>query len=89
MLKHTPGPWAVNSEHLTVLAEDSGYVCKVAGPGPNDPESLANAHLIAAAPELLAAAELALTAVADPADWNFKARPALMAAIAKAKGGAK
>uniref|UniRef100_UPI0039F738BB hypothetical protein n=1 Tax=Sulfuriferula sp. GW6 TaxID=3345112 RepID=UPI0039F738BB len=40
-----------------------------------------------AAADLMAAAELALEAAADPYDWNTKARPALLAAIRKAKGG--
>lgn len=50
--KHTPGPWRVNTEHLTVIADD-GHVCKVAGPSCEDAETIANARLVAACPELL------------------------------------
>ena len=43
-------------------------------------------NLANTAPELLEACKLALISVVDPADWNLRARPALMAAIRKAEG---
>lgn len=57
MTKHTPAPWIPN-RNLTVWASvDNSLIAQVAGPRDNDPdpESNANAHLIAAAPELLEA----------------------------------
>lgn len=81
--KHTPGPWvtlkrfgsqeitSINGELICVLASTS-YSDHVPG----------NTHLIAAAPELLAALE-AITAITDR---NHVAWDKARAVIAKAKG---
>lgn len=54
--KHTPGPWHVyKGRGLYVDSSTAGLVCKVAEN--RSAEKEANAHLIAAAPELLAALE--------------------------------
>lgn len=91
--KHTPGPWAVvekttnygTKEKLASVQAGAGFVAQRIGE--------ADAHLIAAAPELLAA-------LIECADWledEFAGRPQgdsepfldrARAAIAKAKGEA-
>lgn len=81
MNKHTPGPWFVDA-HNNVLAEG----CLVAFPSvaAGLEKQEANARLIAAAPELLAALEC-LCSFDKPLiqeDWD-NARDA----ITKAKGG--
>jgi hypothetical protein len=57
-VEHTPGPWFVDRESphapLCIKPYPGRVVCDVEGA---DPESIANARLIAAAPELLAACE--------------------------------
>jgi hypothetical protein len=52
--KGTPGPWHVSNEGCMLIRDDAGLsiVAKYVG-YTNDEEELANAHLIAAAPELL------------------------------------
>ena len=57
VIRHTPGPWDVDSNgpgHEVVLARRSrGSHAVAAVQGTDDPaENLANAHLIASAPEL-------------------------------------
>lgn len=74
--KHTPGPWIIG-------AFESG---KAAVDGPNGEEvtgwvELRDAHLISAAPDLLAACEALLAG-------SSKAAPLARIAIEKAKGGA-
>lgn len=59
MRKHTPGPWAVNPINAQVDAFKDGEaipVCRMLWPTTerSAAETEANAHLIAAAPELLA-----------------------------------
>ena len=98
--QHTPGPWVV---YQNAICTDDGKANEIAkltrygvwmddgAPyGPHNPIGDANARLIAAAPELLAALE-AMTAAFD---WQApNANPAINAAveaahtaIAKAKG---
>ena len=84
--KHTPGPWAVGGR--LVIAEKYGSVCAV-----DDGQSdyVANARLIAAAPELLAALK-AITDELGVPDPGYPAPVAnaaeiARAAIAKAEGG--
>ena len=84
MSKHTPGPWSVGgpTEYAYQLRIDPS-IGVVYGGGE---EVQANAHLIAAAPELLEALDYAL-AVADEGlrlgpEWREKTR----AVIVKAKG---
>ena len=57
MSKFTPGPWHLFDE-LTICAKDNGSVAFAYGPSfparsPIGREAMANAHLIAAAPDLL------------------------------------
>ena len=97
MSKHTPGPWCANRFSIMAKGSTDTYSGTVWGciarveelyawdsegrgwstSGDRD----ANAHLIAAAPELLEALEIALDCAGD-AWWAEKAE----AAIAKAKG---
>jgi hypothetical protein len=49
---HTPGPWRVEGKEVVSLDR---FVCLIDSHGPDDTEKRGNAHLIAAAPELLAA----------------------------------
>lgn len=68
MTKHTPGPWEVNTDGedvfvlSTYTAPDRPHGTFICGQVNNDgdPENLANAELIAAAPELLAACNAVL-----------------------------
>lgn len=88
-MKHTPGPWTI--EDINVLSIRAkgfcGAICDVHWPlslPASHPEAEAvrhaNANLIAAAPDLLAACKAALPASKGEVRW------AIMAAIAKAKG---
>lgn len=99
-MAHTPGPWAYDEDSSEVYSEADGYgtgwIALVKGnddAGVSFPETmrLANARLIAAAPELLAA----LMGVADGCEYRLRKgedsgdRAALRlcrAAIAKATG---
>lgn len=94
-VNHTPGPWTakrINNStgetlyHIHMFVEPS--VCGMWAP-PGNIEAKANAHLIAAAPELLAACEaakLAFRAIGQrEKDYSYELR-LLNEAIAKAKG---
>ncbi|MHC3750731.1 hypothetical protein ACYKDZ_17825 [Stutzerimonas stutzeri] len=100
MTKHTPGPWLVEGRTVYALNDDgynrfSALVQDAHTPGD---ELEANARLIAAAPDLLEAAELALEVaegwIHDQLDGTGIAGEALgkldsvRAAIAKARGEA-
>ncbi|WP_157778785.1 hypothetical protein [Massilia violaceinigra] len=89
---HTPGPWFAKgryigtANHMSYIAECSDENCNWA----NTPMSVANARLIAAAPELLAALQAVLHQVkqgpyvfADSDAYRFA-----LAAVAKATGAA-
>lgn len=87
--QHTPGPWRIgtappNGEQT--IGNLSGMMVAVATSGGTmrAPETLANAHLIAAAPELLAALQGLLQAL--PSATTHPAIKAARAAIAKATG---
>lgn len=97
-VKHTPGPWFVTGS-MTKYVEariPGGLVQEVAACGPTQADGgygdqqQANAKLIAAAPDLLAALQLALYALAHcAADRGYqtlqnKAAHAANSAIAKA-----
>ena len=85
MSKHTPGPWfAENDGDQWQVWHNEGiaHIADVSGGVKPDPTGEANAHLIAAAPELLAVAEYALE-VSDK--WGALHQMAT-AAIAKARG---
>jgi hypothetical protein len=98
---HTPGPWVANSAADVVLADDpASVIAWCSSPDSlddGDAPSMANARLIAAAPELLHALKAALAfisaSVADPdtTDEMAEAWIALLdaqpnAALAKAEG---
>ena len=64
MTKHTPGPWFAVGAWVEVEDDNVAYICtchpddiQQGHLGRSDAEIMANARLIAAAPELLAAAQ--------------------------------
>ena len=81
--KHTPGPWFYRGPTGFVgTVKGSKMVASVYGDDPNcfeDGRQIANSLLIAAAPELLAAAKLALSIIGFG-----KEHDAISAAIARA-----
>lgn len=87
---HTPGPWeykepygAVAVKGKTVCMTDNHYVATEWAPFPESEERRANGRLIAAAPELLAAVEAALS-VDIPLRYGI--REQMESAVLKAKG---
>ena len=100
---HTPGPWTVE-DNFTIMADVGAHICKVSEPddfpcldqdeGTQShvlAECGANARLIAAAPDMLAALKsLAAVAVWGPEDDDREefdqAMKAAQAAIARAEG---
>ena len=97
MSKHTPGPW-YNSGFDILRGKAGAQVARVGSEAPHtrngtkeyeDLEMYANAHLIAAAPELLKECESALKILEYLAKCdacNEVELASLKAAIAKAKG---
>lgn len=95
--KHTPGPWKTDLEKHDAPHQDIkissphmlGEICRVWQDDAchdNNPEQIANARLIAAAPELLEALEdLASESVETFAHWP-DLKKQVYAAITKAKG---
>jgi hypothetical protein len=104
-MKHTPGPWQWHKldgrddpDHFNALESEGGTVltyqvtCSDPNPDTTIEVSEANARLIASGPDLLAAAQAALTyldsfAVSTGAGYDA-ARANLKAAIAKATNNA-
>jgi hypothetical protein len=95
--RHTPGPWRVNGFNKRgdrVVGDLDGGVANVYCEEDSvraDPIGEANAHLIAAAPDLLDACKLAHSYFhnregRDLADLGLDASKALTSAIAKAEG---
>jgi len=91
--KHTPtpGPWFVTRGHQSKLvrgihAATRNIVNFHGLAAPSSQESQANACLIAAAPELLAAAENALRVFISEGHEHYREVEELRAAIAKAFG---
>ncbi len=95
-MAHTPGPWTILPNRVCVIgpcAEDEGgsaLVAMCAAARRDNDECAANARLIAAAPELLAALEelLAFSAdvVSSPNTTLGRLHNAAEAAVARAKG---
>ena len=91
--KFTPGPWRYDrtngspttGEHMIAGAKP-GYLAEVRDCGSGDVR--ANAHLIAAAPDLYAALYALLKANLSCDDDNIDAADAARAALAKARGEA-
>lgn len=92
MSKHTPGPWALNGPwHIqaeTPMNDPTGKrVVALITPcrGASQAEREANAHLVAAAPDLMAALHTAADALSPPRNQEeIKALAVVRAAIAKA-----
>jgi hypothetical protein len=60
--QHTPGPWKLGvstttlcSTHKRVVADSGAFICRIEGADFSREDDVANARLIAAAPELLEA----------------------------------
>lgn len=90
--KHTPGPWELQNHHTYATVSRKGLtISKTKKLQHCWDEQLANARLIAAAPELLEAAKEARQALWDYTDedaaWATEAMRLLTAAIAKATSG--
>ena len=89
MSKRTPGPWiATDAPHVITDWPKVGFLttvanCRIGGGGVD--EWMANARLIAAAPELLDAAKL-VDSLLYALGWNGNEASILRAAIAKAEG---
>ncbi len=79
----TPGPWHQSTSSPDVVLARSVVVAFSLRPGGSYLESIANARLIAAAPDLLRAAELVLAT--QPLDASASAL--LLDAVVKAAGG--
>ena len=89
MSKHTPGPWEIQTttglqiyitQPQNILNRKPGFYAEVRRFTTNVDEVKANANLIAAAPDLLEACEIAL------ASDDRNVQHVLRSAIAKAKG---
>lgn len=98
-MKHTPGPWKFTdtpeTEHHLIDGNGTHKVPVAVIERQDDNNSKANAHLIAAAPELLEALEWGMKHVLAPAQklpgtskYYFNMYDKACAAIAKAKGEA-
>lgn len=94
MTLHTPGPWHTSTTHsgaaVDIGAANGANVTLVSGPTENGADEFrANARLIAAAPDLLAALEFIVSpqpysATQEWRDNVKKGREMALAAIAKA-----
>lgn len=97
-MRHTPGPWKIcdhGEDTIAITDELQDYGICVVGSAPIK-QVRANAHLIAAAPEMLAALQKALPFLIDLAqasddESNYRAdtndfRKKIEAVIAKARG---
>jgi hypothetical protein len=88
---HTPGPWKCGPD-LTVVHEHSGVIARLASTRGKFEWEAANARLIAAAPDLLAALTDLLAMCERQADFNDDGDGGMFArsnaAIAKATGSA-
>lgn len=93
-VKHSPGPWAIHHGiGQNVYIYGANTVCQITNPSGfyrSPKESEANAHLIAAAPELLEALKWFIEADAngeiEQGIYSTRGLYAARAAIAKAEG---
>lgn len=83
--QHTPGPWSVAEDARGRHWINAERFC-VTGPMGDHPVEKANAHLIAAAPEMLEAIEHVLIASEDGGDFEDIDFEMLRNILAKAKG---
>lgn len=93
MDKHTDGPWHVSNEGTLVIRDDMWFSHIASGIGyPSNDDEMANAHLIAASPELLSALQqlVEIYDCTDGRSWTTsskrRALDAAHAAINKAFG---
>jgi hypothetical protein len=90
--KHTPGPWCIDphqspEQPLTVFdGPNCGTLIAIVSGDPDEPENEANAKLIAAAPDLLAALERIAAIKVTGYDGDYGIQAIADAAIAKATG---
>ena len=87
-MAHTQGPWAITDDFIGVYDQQGRCVADMDSEGAPEigyDESLANARLIAAAPDMLAALEDAVEALTE-ARYYPSELERFRAAIAKAKG---
>jgi hypothetical protein len=92
--KHTPGPWRVEvcSNGILSVQHPAGYVVDDIDCGSDDPCSIHDAHLIAAAPDLYSAVQklLDVEGIVDPTTDECiaieEAKAEARAAIKKARG---
>lgn len=88
MSAHTPEPWSVKQNSqlgVTAVYDSKGYSVAALAVCANDREQLANARLIAAAPELAQALQWALAFFeANYSDADMHEKAAMRAALAKA-----
>lgn len=81
-MSHKPGPWKLHSYGDVRADNDQAQICDIRGSGCTDAEVTANALLITAAPDLLAACKLAMEACRkNLAIFQYKDEPALHAAF--------
>ena len=90
----SPAPWSLMAtrDGFDVIAADN-FTVSMHDVAENGPEEEANARLIAAAPDLLAALETMITILDKPKDgaemmavWKRALRARVLHAVAKAKG---
>lgn len=98
-MKHTPGPWGIESGYGFVITSDGSSIAAVfpetLRPGKNHLPAEANARLFAAAPELLGELVMCKQFLEDmhtqTVDWTIAESQvlhrAVSAVIAKATGG--
>jgi hypothetical protein len=95
MTEHTKGPWVATGDNFVVSYSGNGKAvanCYEDTPDHREGECAANARLIAAAPDLLAALKELHQAVGEaaidnePNEWVLAAHRAAFTAIAKAEG---
>ena len=95
--QHTPGPWTTDVVRFTnytlrIIKAGTDWIAHVHTQSTESdiPRDVSNAHLIAAAPELLDALESAADELDSIMDWHGIGHPAVLrdarAAIAKARG---
>lgn len=94
-MAHTPGPWVINKfvsrrssgevENFEILADDEFPICDMVGTGSC---TLANAHLVASAPDMLDALE-DIASLLNDGDYNARGECIAIAraTIKKTKGG--
>lgn len=92
MTKYTPGPWSLflgNAGYFCVEGiwkadSEADRICGSIGAVASEEEAVANARLIAAAPEMLEALER----VVETGEADYETFRMALAAVAKAKGDA-